>query len=255
MRPAVEHVFTALVVPLPGRFEAVHHGRHQRGAIGHGSVDDLATPGMPRLVERAQHTERQQHRTATEIADIVERRHRRLARTPDGVQRTGDRDVVDVVPGDLRQRPVLAPAGHAAVNKTRIARVAFGRPQPEPLHDTGAKAFDQHVGIRHDVEHLLRCASRAQVDAQRAAPARKDVVRIVRRAGPRNANDLGAHVSKQHGAKRGGADACHLDHPEPLERTCHRCSPSAPGRRPLLWSVYLGAGIVRLPSSETTNLG
>ena len=65
---------------------------------------------------------RQQHAAAAEVADQVERRHRRLAGAADRVQRAGQRDVVDVVAGARRQRAVLAPAGHAAVDEPRVAR-------------------------------------------------------------------------------------------------------------------------------------
>ena len=41
------------------------------------------------------------------------------ARAADQVQRAGQRDVVDVVTGRVRQRAVLAPAGHAAVDQPR----------------------------------------------------------------------------------------------------------------------------------------
>ena len=53
------------------------------------------------------------------------------------VQRAGDRDVVDVVPGGRRQRAVLAPAGHPRVDQPRVAprrtppvRTRAARPRP-----------------------------------------------------------------------------------------------------------------------------
>ena len=42
-------------------------------------------------------------------------------RRADGVQQASDREVVEVVAGRCRQRPLLAPAGHPAVDQPRIA--------------------------------------------------------------------------------------------------------------------------------------
>ena len=50
------------------------------------------------------------------------RRHRRPAGLADRRQHARQRDVVDVVPGDMGDRPVLAPAGHPAVDQLRVAR-------------------------------------------------------------------------------------------------------------------------------------
>ena len=47
--------------------------------------------------QRREHADEQQHRAAAEVADEVQRRHRPLAGPADGVQRAGERDVVDVV--------------------------------------------------------------------------------------------------------------------------------------------------------------
>ena len=55
----------------------------ERGAVDHGGVDDLALAGPLRLEEPGQQADRQQHAAAAEVADQVERRHRRLARAAD----------------------------------------------------------------------------------------------------------------------------------------------------------------------------
>ncbi len=168
-------------------------------------------------MQRGEDAEGQQHRAAAEVTHVVERRHRRLARTADGVQRAADRDVVDVVARCVGERAVLAPAGHAAVDQARVARMAFGGSEAQALHHAGAETFDEHVGFRDDVEHGCGRAVRAQVDLQRAAAAREDVVRRSARAGAFDADHLRAHVGEQHRAERPGADARHLDHPESLQ--------------------------------------
>ena len=65
--------------------------------------------------------EGQQHAAAAHVADEVQRGQRALAGAAEVVQRAGHRDVVDVVAGVVRQRTVLAPARHAAVDQPRVA--------------------------------------------------------------------------------------------------------------------------------------
>ena len=68
-------------------------------------------------------------------------------------QGAGDRDVVHVVAGGRRQRAVLAPAGHPAVDQPRVALEALLGAEPEPLGGAGAHPLDQHVGLCDQVEH------------------------------------------------------------------------------------------------------
>ncbi len=93
----VEQVDAPLVDPDLVREEAPEHLRQQARPVDHGRVDDLALPRALRLPQRREHADDQQHRAATEIPHQVQRRHRPLARPADGVQRAGQRDVVDVV--------------------------------------------------------------------------------------------------------------------------------------------------------------
>ena len=103
----------------------------------------------------AQHAEGQEHAAAAEIADQVERRHRRLALAADGVQHAGERDVVDVVAGGLRHRAVLAEAGHAAEHQLGIDLQQHVGPEPQPLHDARPEALDQRVGLgRQPLDHV-----------------------------------------------------------------------------------------------------
>ena len=80
------------------------------------------------------------------VADHGRRHDGPLAAVCRQRQQSRQRDVVQVVPGRLRQRPALAPAGHAAVDQPRVARGAVGRPEAQALHHAGAVAFDQRVG-------------------------------------------------------------------------------------------------------------
>ena len=221
VRAAVQQVLSALVAPLALGLEAVHEGRQQGRAIGHGRIDDLAPAAAPGLVQGGQQAHGQQHAAAAEVAHIVERRHGRLARAADGVQGAGDGDVVDVMPRRMRQRPVLAPARHAAVDQARVARQAGLGAQAQALHHAGPKALDQQIGACDQRQGRGLAFLAAQVDLDLAAAARGDVLRIDRRAGPRDAQHLGTHVGQQHGAERPRAQARELDNAHAFKRSWH----------------------------------
>ena len=78
-------------------------------------------------------------RAAAEVADEVERRHGGSPARPMSCRAPVERDVVDVVAGRLRQRPVLAPAGHPAVDEPRVAGEAPVGAEAEPLGHPGRK--------------------------------------------------------------------------------------------------------------------
>ena len=125
----VGHVAAAPAIHPSGRLGAVDRG-HQRGrAVDHGGVHHLALSRPLRLDDGGKQADNQVQRAAAEIADQVERRCRRSALAADRVQRTGERDVVEVVSRCVRERPLLAPAGDAAEHETRVAGKA-DRPGP-----------------------------------------------------------------------------------------------------------------------------
>src|SRR5207344_3308912 len=84
---------------------------------------------------------------------------------------TSERDVVDVVPGGLRHRTVLAPPGHAAVDELRVAGEAHVGTETEPLGDAGPVTLGQCVSLLDEAEHQLHAFGLLEVDADRAAPA------------------------------------------------------------------------------------
>ena len=130
---AVEQVRTALRRPearIPG---AVDHRHEERRPVGHRSVDHLSAAGAPRLEDRAHDAEREQHSTAAEVPDEVERRHRELPGTADRAERTRERDVVQVVPGAAR--PVGRPGPSRSCGRRRVARSVRGR---RPARGRGA---------------------------------------------------------------------------------------------------------------------
>ena len=114
------------------------HRRQQRGAVDHGGVDDLALARTAGLDQGGAHAEGEQHPAAPEVADQVERRDRALSRPADRVEGAGEGDVVDVVAGGRRVGPVLAPAGHPAVDEAGVAGQADVGAETEPLGDARA---------------------------------------------------------------------------------------------------------------------
>ena len=182
------------------------------------------------LDQPARHAEGEQHAAAAEVADQVERRHRRPAAPTDRLERAGERDVVDVVAGGLGVRAVLAPAGHAPVDEPGVAGEAGVGAEAEPLHDAGAEALDEAVGLLDERQHGLDAVGVLEVDADRAPPA---VEHVGRRSGrvaaadvlrPVDADHVGAHVGQHHGAERTGADAGDLDDLQALEGSGHQRS-------------------------------
>ena len=214
--------------PGAGRQRAVHH-HHQRGrALDHRAVDDLALAGRAGADDAGQHAHREIQRAAAEIADQVQRRHRRPARRADRIQRARQRDVVDVVPGGMRDRPVLAPAGHPAVDQLRVAREADIGGEAEPLHDPRPKPLDQRVGPVDQPQHRRDRVRVFQIDRDVAAAAlQQPEARVLALAadvapdigGAIDPDHLGAHVGQQHRAKRRRADAGQLDDFHPLKRS------------------------------------
>src|SRR3546814_17431981 len=62
------------------------------------------------------------------------------------VERPGDSDIVDVMAGARRERAILPPPGHPAIDQRRIFGPEALGAEPEPLHHAGTEAFDEPVG-------------------------------------------------------------------------------------------------------------
>ncbi len=119
------------------------------------------------------------------------------------MQRAGERDVVDVVAGGLRERPVLAPAGHAAVDEPRVAREADVGAEPEPLHHAGPEALDQRVGLldqRSAAATPSACLRSSATERRPRSARRSGGVAVVAAAAPGavDAHHVGAQVGEQH---------------------------------------------------------
>ena len=133
--------------------------------VHHGCVHNLAPARVAGLQQGANHPESEVHAAAAEVANEVERQNRGLALPADVVQGAGQRDVVDVVTSSGGVRTLLAPAGHPAVDQSRVAGQTVLRPDPESLGHAGAEPLQHRVGSVHKRQHRLEPASRLEVDA------------------------------------------------------------------------------------------
>ena len=118
----------------------------------------------------------------------------------------------------LRQRPVLPPAGHPAIDEPRIAFRAIGWAEAEPLHHAGPVALDQRVGLFDQRHRLLDRLGPLEVEDYDplAASQRQIRVRKVQVVEPRfvRAHDrdhFRALVSQHAAGERPRADALELD--------------------------------------------
>lgn len=126
--------------------------------------------------------------------------------------------IVDVVAGSLRQRPLLAPSGHTAVNQAPIARQANVGSKAKAFHHAGTESLDQSVSLLHQAEYRLHGLGAFQVQRHGAPPAPQQVVFCVDRYSqtgigcPVDTQHVSTHVGQQHRAHRRRPDARHLNY-------------------------------------------
>ena len=144
-RTVEEEILGRVVLPITDAAHLVHQPRQGRYAVDHRRVDHLTQTRAARFMDCAHQPEEQKHRAAAHIANQRRRQHRQLTRPAGGRERAGQRHIVDVMSGRLRQWAGLAPTGDAAENQFRVAGGHGGGAETQALHHAGAKAFDQGV--------------------------------------------------------------------------------------------------------------
>ena len=103
-------------------------------------------------------------------------------------QDSAERQIVEVVARDLRERTVLPPAGHAAIDQSRIALGAFRGTEPKTLHNAWPIALDQRVGRLDQRQRFLDRFGTLQIEGDNPfSPPQRTLGRAAgpdRRAGP-----------------------------------------------------------------------
>ena len=147
------------------------------------------------------------------------------------MQRAGQREVVDVVTGLLRDRALLSPSGHAGVDEARIDCAAGLGPKPEPLRHAGSIALDQRIGLGHELQHRRDRSGLLEVERERTFVAVVEVVtrrrfRLGARARkPIDAHHVGAEIAEQSPGERRRTYGAEFDDPKSLQRSAHALLP------------------------------
>ena len=221
----VEHARARIHEPGGARRE--RDAAETRHHVDDGTVDDATFAAPPGGENRAHQSERQPKRAAA-VADDRRRRDRRRVWAGGKRQRAAQRHIVEIVARGLRQRTVLPPAGHAAVDEPRIAPRAFGGAEAEALHDPRPIALDQRVSRLDEAQRLLDRFRALEVEGDHPLAAPKGLVgerasRIAegRLVGANDCNHLGAEVGEHAAGERTWADAFELDDAQARKRTNH----------------------------------
>ena len=120
--------------------------------VDHRGVHHLTPAGRAASDECGEHPDHEVERPAREVTDHRHRSHRPL-RWAERVQRARDGRVRDVVPGPLRPRAGLSPAGHPGVHQPGVSLEALGGTEAEPLDHARPVALDEHVGTVDEPLH------------------------------------------------------------------------------------------------------
>jgi hypothetical protein len=125
----------------------------------------------------------------------------------DGRERTGERNVVDVVTSHLRERPGLPPASHSAEYEARIARQERSGTEAQAFHDPRPETFDDDVGSIAQFQRRVSSLVGSNVDLQNVPPAVDNGVWPAVSARPIDPDNFGAEIRQEHAAVRARAYA------------------------------------------------
>ena len=117
----------------------------------------------------------EEHAPSSEVANQIERRHRRLPLAPNGVQSPGQGDVVDVMPRRLGHRTLLAPTRHTSEDDPRIPFQTDVGSEPKALHDAGAKPFNHDIGLFDHLQDEFNPFRILQIHSHAATTASQDI--------------------------------------------------------------------------------
>ena len=157
-------------------------------------------PDSVSLPQRRDDAEGQEECTAAEVADQIERGDRRTILQTDSGERTGQCDVVDVVPRHLGEGTLLTPSGHSTIDQPWIALEKNRRTQSEPFHYPGAKSLDDYVSLVRSVQAEAPALLGSNVALQYGTTTVEDRIRPAIATGSIDPNHLRTEIGKQHRA-------------------------------------------------------
>ena len=196
-----------------------------RNAIHHGHVDHLTASASRSLHQRRRHAHREHQSTTGEVAHEVDGHRGWLTLVADGVQRSRQRDVVDVVTGRLGEWSVLSPTGHAREQQSFVTGQQNVRPDAQTFADPGTEWIDQHVGSLHQFHERRAIGIGLQIEGDASfAPhewigGRSFVVDARGDFGTIDRDHVSAEIGEDHRAVRAGSLTHQLDHSHAGERT------------------------------------
>ncbi|MDT4856978.1 hypothetical protein FQZ97_913850 [compost metagenome] len=136
------------------------------------------------------------------------------------MQRSRQCDVVDVMACGASQGALLPPTSHATVDERWIRRQSEFRPQPQALHHSWSKTFQQHISPGDQLQCRLTSFWFLQVEGNRSSPARLDAEGVaIHSSLAVDSQYFSPHVRQEHGAKRPRPHTGELEHPDSTERS------------------------------------
>ena len=230
------------------------HRQPRQCAVGHRDVDELALAGALALAQRGEDPERGHQRAAAEVGDLAAGLNGRAVGIAGEVEQPDPGQVVGVVPGSRRIRPVLAVAGDRAVDEPRVLLAQPLVADAEAVHHAGPERLEQHVGAAREPQQHVAAAGRLEVDPdgplaavqrQERRGRRAGIGALVLRLGPADVvahprvldlDHVGAEVGQQQRAEAARQQAREVDHPQAAERahtpSSSRVSATVATRRP-----------------------
>ena len=203
--------------------------RRVHGSPAHEPVDhrDIAVLSAARAyggVKRDHDRERGIERAATEISDLQTRHRRTDTLGAAEHEHPRNRGVVEVMPGAIAKRSILAITTDAAEDDPGIDLTEGGLADAEAVHHAGAEALHDHVGSRRQAEKRLTSQGILEVQGERAlvpidrvehrgvlVDERRHPAHVVAASRVLDLDHIRAEVREQQGAERSGKQSREIE--------------------------------------------
>jgi hypothetical protein len=136
------------------------HREQGRRAVDDGGINDLTCAGLFTFQKCSAYPERDQESATSEITHQVRWGLRWAFGLSEHVERSGSRDVPDVVARSTSKGSGLAPTCHPGIDQARIARMTDVGTESETLGYAGPEAFEQDIC---DLDQLKQCVTASRM--------------------------------------------------------------------------------------------